>query len=231
MVVNTSSRGTSHDSSGSNDSTAVYSCDSLLVKAARDFRLQVPLLPGRRFGVRWEIALVFPSTSHVKDQTLGFSILRQRSDGYLPQVEPYKVYSASGGQGFVEIECDESITEESPTKDVTLVFLFDNTFSWYRQKRVRYKIEVFELEDEPADDIPDSTSLAAASQDSLENTLKQLDASDLLSDDISPYTSFNHIGQINDADLGITNSHELVEWVRRVLVFSAESSICDRKNY
>ena len=232
VVASSSSRGTSHDS-GHSDSMAVYSCDSLLLKAARDFRLQVPLPPGgRRFGVRWELALVFPSASHARDQTLGFSIVRRQSDGLLPQLEPYKVYPASGGQGFVEVECDEEAAGDAPS--ATLVFLFDNTFSWYRQKRVRYKIEVFELPDESASEDPvvDSTSLAAASHDSMiENALSQLDTADSLADDCSfsvTPLSFNSItttGETSDADAEITSSRELVKWVRRALTFTAGNSV------
>jgi len=233
-VASSSSRGTSHDSGNSDSSMTVYSCDSLLLKAARDFRLRVPLPSGcRRFGIRWELALVFPSASHARDQTLGFSIVRRQPDGLLPQLEPYKVYPASGGQGFVEVENDEensNYTSDGPS--ATLVFLFDNTFSWYRQKRVRYRIEVFELVDESADDpVVDSTSLAAASQDSLiENALSQLDTVDSeLADDCTSFSlprlqSFTAFGETNDTEIA-SSSRELITWVRRALTFTVGTSI------
>lgn len=223
-VASSSSRGTSQDSGGS-DVTAVYSCDSLLLKAARDFRLQVPLLPGRgrRFGVRWELSLVFASANHAREQTVGFSILRRQPDGLLPQVEPYKLLPAVGGQGFVEVDGDDGAEGGGGT---TLIFLFDNTFSWYRQKRIRYKIEVFEMDDEAADDPAELGSLAAASQDSLvETALQELETAQGINGDFNLAPLSPTHGDVNIMETDFTSSQELVEWVRRTLEFTNANSV------
>jgi hypothetical protein len=75
----------------SRDALAVYHGESLRVQSGKDFRLLIPVTPrpGRRCLIEWNV-MVLPEIKGATGQTIGFSILRKRADGLLPQVEPYR---------------------------------------------------------------------------------------------------------------------------------------------
>jgi hypothetical protein len=109
---------------------AVYSCESLTIKAADDFRLCIPRgLFEVPYAITWEVSM--PNTV-MKRHTLGFSICDKKEDGYLNQMVAHKRMTWTGGRGRV------SVTED--TGDV--IILFDNTFSFLSPKDVKYKVTV-----------------------------------------------------------------------------------------
>ena len=103
-----------------------FQADDLLVKAADDFRLylQQPTSPYR---LSWKFEVKAKGSPSVD---IGFSVLEQTPSGTLPQVVPYS-------RSRVSLEPCSILIDPKHTQDNTIVVLFDNSYSWLKEKRIR----------------------------------------------------------------------------------------------
>ena len=70
-----------------------------------------------------------------------------------------------GEKGFLDI----SLLEQE-NSDNSLIFLFDNSFSWYRPKKIKYRIKIMEKENLKVQNIPHQLEV---SNNLIENNLTE----------------------------------------------------------
>jgi hypothetical protein len=81
--------------SHTNDKISIFSCESMKIKAADDFRLLIPAPSKSRVRLTWDFEILTgrPSGDVAKGRSkidVGFAILEKRPDGSLPQIVPYR---------------------------------------------------------------------------------------------------------------------------------------------
>eukprot|EP00603_Paraphysomonas_imperforata_P007928 CAMPEP_0114413850 /NCGR_PEP_ID=MMETSP0103-20121206/1074_1 /TAXON_ID=37642 ORGANISM="Paraphysomonas imperforata, Strain PA2" /NCGR_SAMPLE_ID=MMETSP0103 /ASSEMBLY_ACC=CAM_ASM_000201 /LENGTH=1218 /DNA_ID=CAMNT_0001581951 /DNA_START=181 /DNA_END=3837 /DNA_ORIENTATION=- len=150
----------------------MFSAAELLIRPSRDFRcpLLTPLRPDVEgyYLISWDFDLLPqhpPGTaashrmqrSSEKYLDIGFCVLAKKYDGSLPQLMPYRRVTCGGGEGVAgslryRVSDDESKHTElgkdknglgevcAPFQDV--VVLFDNSYSWFTPKLLRYEVSV-----------------------------------------------------------------------------------------
>lgn len=147
----------------------VLACESLLVKGQDDFRMRIPFAAAPRpFRLRWYISL--PGNKQ-KKFNIGFAVLEEQDDQSLPQIVSYRKISSAGESGDVmitetidhkhtsglgmhnrhintsssagdgQIVGETSLTKKA-NKGGNIIILFDNSYSWYNSKEVKYCITI-----------------------------------------------------------------------------------------
>lgn len=122
------------DYEASLDPIRTLQCESLMLNARKDFRIELPFeqypVP---FRLSWLLEL---PNDNQKALDVGFSVMEKRLDGSLPQLLPYKLFKRlERGQLIVS---QDACSAES----VGIVILFDNTYSIMRSKEIRYSFKV-----------------------------------------------------------------------------------------
>ncbi len=138
-----------------NGNSRVFSCDSFNIRAADELRLKIPssvissLFPSNSAAsthtvtITCDISLLSGSQKSVdtggrldfglQPLDLGFSILQRTCNGTFLQLFPY--------QKIIEKLVHTQVIDVTSASD-ELVLLFDNTYSWYNSKPVRYCITI-----------------------------------------------------------------------------------------
>ena len=108
------------------ESRITYQADDLLIKAADDFRLylQQPNVPYR---LSWKFDVKAKGSAAVD---IGFSVVEQAPNGSLPQIIPYS-------RSRFSLEPCSILIDPKNTQENALVVLFDNSYSWLKEKRLR----------------------------------------------------------------------------------------------
>jgi len=114
----------------------VLSCESVKIRAADDLRVVIPSTSLiRPVEVKWSFELLHAS----KNQDIGFSLLEKMPNGALPQVVPYKRYKGSSEGSIIFADEDE----QSESHDLSV--LFDNSYSMWTPKQIRYTLRISTL--------------------------------------------------------------------------------------
>ena len=103
-----------------------YQADDLLIKAADDFRLYLQQ-PNSPYRLSWKFEVKAKGSPSVD---IGFSVLEQTPAGTLPQLIPYS-------RARISLEPCSILIDPKNSQDNTIVVLFDNSYSWLKEKRIR----------------------------------------------------------------------------------------------
>ena len=136
--------------SSSSSSSTTFTCESLIIKAASDFRLVVPvpaLSQTGNFRLSWDFEVAVPSSSGTTKSRvvdIGFCIMEKLSTGSLPQLLPYCRVKSPGDRNSLVLGSGSSTMDSSTTSSFarSLVLLFDNSYSWLQSKEIKYTITV-----------------------------------------------------------------------------------------
>jgi hypothetical protein len=136
--------------SSSSSSSSTFTCESLIIKAASDFRLVVPvpvLSRSGNFRLSWDFIVAVPSSSAKTKSSrvvdIGFCIMEKLSTGSLPQLLPYCRVKSPGDRNSLVLGSDSTMdTSTIPSFARSLVLLFDNSYSWLQSKEIKYTITV-----------------------------------------------------------------------------------------
>ena len=119
---------------------SVYSAESVTIQPANDFRICIPPYRGI-VRISWDF--------NVEAGTIGFAIGKRVSNGTLPVMVSYRRTKEAKG-----------VSAQAPTvglelfdfgsEIVSLVIVFDNNFSWFMPKKLRYCITVEIFSPQPA---------------------------------------------------------------------------------
>ena len=103
-----------------------FQADDLMVKAADDFRLYLQQ-PNSPYRLSWKFEVKAKGSPSVD---IGFSVLEQTPSGTLPQVVPYS-------RARVSLEPCSVLIDPKTSQENTIIVLFDNSYSWLKEKRIR----------------------------------------------------------------------------------------------
>ena len=139
--------------SSSSSSSTTFTCESLIIKAASDFRLVVPvpsLSQSGNFRLSWDFEVAVPSSSATTKRSgttrvvdIGFCIMEKLSTGSLPQLLPYCRVKSPGDRNSLILGSGSTMdSSTTPSFARSLVLLFDNSYSWLQSKEIKYTITV-----------------------------------------------------------------------------------------
>ena len=141
----------SPSSFSSSSSSTTFTCESLIIKAATDFRLVVPvpaMSQTGNFRLSWDFEVAIPSSSSATTKRtrvvdIGFCIMEKLSTGSLPQLLPYCRVKSPGERNSLVLGSGSTMdTSTTPSFARSLVLLFDNSYSWLQSKEIKYTITV-----------------------------------------------------------------------------------------
>jgi len=117
------------------------SSESVIVRAADEMRFRLPLpvkagVTDTNFSLSYEVCLPH---SHQRLLDVGFAVLEELKDGSLPQLVPYRRLSASSIHGKTVLFTPQPSAEN-------VVLLFDNTYSFFKPKEIKYRASIQELQ-------------------------------------------------------------------------------------
>lgn len=104
-----------------------YCAESLVLRASDDFRLYLQPPANVPYKLSWKFEV---DTASAPKSDIGFSIVEQLPSGSLPQIVPYIRSRTSKEPSSIVLD-----RKENP--DSTIIALFDNTYSWVAQKKIR----------------------------------------------------------------------------------------------
>lgn len=234
----------------------VYSSEQLRIPSSRDFRcpISTPLMDEEDeegfYLISWDFALLpleGSTSSGAADQDIGFCVLGKSSDGSLPQIVPYRRYGANGEVGHAGVlryrACSKSEVDFSEPlsgqEDVTgpfseIIVLFDNSYSWFTSKAIKYDITVDRISNNnesletaashpiaasSSRTVPDPVTATASTEGCLEDDTSQVVDNALASTDSSDFSSRVHqslleLGTVEEQIVGI--SRDIVRYCEEV---------------
>ena len=171
----------------------VFSCDSFNIRAADELRLHIPssvitsLVSGNATSaitIACDVSLLnddqknFGSSSRLdfglQPLDIGFSLLQRNVNGTFQQLFPY--------QKIVGKLFHTQVIDVTSSSD-GLIILFDNTYSWYNSKPVRYCITITAIDSNSANEnLPDDSAGGTRSNET-PNVASTLAYSDTLVDE------------------------------------------------
>lgn len=136
--------------------STTFTCESLIIKAATDFRLVVPvptMSQAGNFRLSWDFEVAVPSSSTATKRKgtttttrvidIGFCIMEKLSTGSLPQLLPYCRVKSPGDRNSLVLGSGNTMdASTTPSFARSLVLLFDNSYSWLQSKEIKYTITV-----------------------------------------------------------------------------------------
>ncbi len=171
----------------------VFSCDSFNIRAADELRLHIPssvitsLVSSNATSsitITCDVSLLNGHQKHVNNRgrldfglqplDIGFSILQRNLNGTFQQLFPY--------QKIVEKLFHTQVIDISSSND-GLIILFDNTYSWYNSKPVRYCITITAMDSNPVNETLTDESGGDASAHDTPNATSTLVYSETLVDE------------------------------------------------
>lgn len=155
----------------------IFACESISIRAGDDLRIQIPysLFPSldetKIYHFKWSFELKNVAGSIVKNSNsdstdIGFAISELQGDGSLPQLIAYKRYNRkqkSSGEALVLMNEEERVSLGANRAmpilyrgdGNCLVVIFDNSYSFFRGKELRYHVSVEPYVAPPPPLVPD----------------------------------------------------------------------------
>lgn len=151
---------------GASDTSTTFTCESLIVKAADDFRLVIPVpaCPGT-FRLSWDFTVNVPRPKSASSSSpssssssssnapaaaaskkgravdIGFSVMEKLSTGSLPQLLPYSRVKSPGDRNAIILGATNT-DGDNANFSRSLILLFDNSYSWVQSKEITYTVSV-----------------------------------------------------------------------------------------
>lgn len=134
----------------------IFSCESVTIRAGDDLRVSIPFslvatpktltnMIKEVFTIKWNFQVIQQSNDMSMNSKsnidIGFSILELQSNGSLPQLVAYQRYALQQ-QGHIDVNNFDINDKNFSRTRLSLVILFDNSYSWYRSKQLKYWISV-----------------------------------------------------------------------------------------